>query len=50
VENGLYEIAPDIISLEILGLEEPSSTGFVALDSLLVNTLVGAVPARGGAR
>ncbi len=50
VENGLYEIAPDIISLEILGLEEPSSTGFVALDSLLVNTLAGAVPARGGAR
>jgi Fe-S cluster biogenesis protein NfuA len=50
VENGLYEIAPDITALEILGLEEPSSTGFVALESLLVNTLVGATPGRGGPR
>jgi Fe-S cluster biogenesis protein NfuA len=44
VENGMYEIAPDITALEILGLEEPSSTGFVALESLLPNTLVGAAP------
>ncbi len=60
VENGVYEIAPDVTSLEILGLEEPTSTGFVALESLLANTLVGAAPAghtatrhpvtRGGAR
>jgi Fe-S cluster biogenesis protein NfuA len=54
VENGLYEAAPDITALEILGLEEPSSAGFVALDILLANTMVGAgagahpVP-RGGA-
>jgi len=34
VENGLYEVAPDVASLEILGLEEPSSTGFVALETL----------------
>lgn len=46
VENGLYEIAPDISALEIVGLEEPSSTGFVALDSLLANSLVGAAPGR----
>jgi Fe-S cluster biogenesis protein NfuA len=51
VESGVYEIAPDITALEILGLEEPSSSGFVALDSLLANTLVGAAPVpRGGAR
>jgi Fe-S cluster biogenesis protein NfuA len=55
VENAVYEIAPDITALEILGLEEPSSTGFVALDSLLANALVGAAPGghpvpRGGAR
>jgi Fe-S cluster biogenesis protein NfuA len=54
VENGMYEVAPDITTLEILGLEEPSSTGFVALDSLLSNALAGAalggpVP-RGGVR
>jgi Fe-S cluster biogenesis protein NfuA len=46
VESGMYEVAPDIVTLEIHGLEEPSSTGFVALESLLANTLVGA--AQGG--
>lgn len=35
IENGLYELAPDITSLEILGLEEKSSTGFVAIESLV---------------
>jgi Fe-S cluster biogenesis protein NfuA len=40
VEGGLYEFAPDIASLEILGLEEPPSMGFVALESLLAPTLV----------
>jgi hypothetical protein len=39
VENGIYELAPDVASLEILGLEEPSSSGFVALDSLLGHPL-----------
>lgn len=34
VEGGIYELAPDIASLEILGLEEPVSTGFVALETL----------------
>ena len=34
VENGIYELAPDVGSLEILGLEEPTSTGFVALETL----------------
>lgn len=55
VETGMFEIAPDITALEIMGLEEPSSTGFVALDSLLSNALAGAAPGghpvpRGGAR
>ncbi|MGA3034402.1 MAG: NifU family protein [Terracidiphilus sp.] len=35
VENGVYELAPDVTTLEILGLEEPASSGFVALESLL---------------
>ena len=39
VEEGVYEFAPDVVILEILGLEEPSRTGFVALESLLGNGL-----------
>jgi len=35
VENGVYELAPDVLTLEILGLEEPAPSGFVALESLL---------------
>ena len=42
VENGIFEFAPDVTSLEISGLEEPSSTGFVALESLLGHSLAGA--------
>ena len=34
VEGGIYELAPDIAALEILGLEQPASTGFVALETL----------------
>jgi Fe-S cluster biogenesis protein NfuA len=34
VENGIYELAPDVASLEILGLEEAPSTGFVSLETL----------------
>jgi Fe-S cluster biogenesis protein NfuA len=55
VENTVYEFAPDIAALEIVGLEETPSAGFVALDSLLGNTLAGASPgghpvANGGVR
>ncbi len=39
VEDGVYEFAPDVVKLEILGLEEPTSAGFVALESLLGNSL-----------
>ena len=40
VEDGVYEFAPDLISLEIMGLEEPTPVGFVSLESLLGRTLV----------
>jgi len=44
VEDCVYEFAPDVISLEILGLEEPSPVGFVALESLLRQSLVAVAP------
>jgi hypothetical protein len=31
----VYDLAPDLTSLTILGTEEESSSGFVPLDSLL---------------
>jgi len=41
VEEGIYELAPDVASLEIIGLEEPSSnSGFVALESLIGHNLI----------
>jgi Fe-S cluster biogenesis protein NfuA len=39
VEDCLYEFAPDVTTLEILGLEEPVPNGFVALESLLGHSL-----------
>lgn len=40
VEEGVYELAPDLVALEITGLEKPaSSSGFVALESLLGGNL-----------
>jgi Fe-S cluster biogenesis protein NfuA len=44
VEDVVYEFAPDVVSLEILGLDEPSTTGFVALESLMGHNLVIATP------
>jgi Fe-S cluster biogenesis protein NfuA len=38
VEDCVYEFAPDVTSLNILGLEEPKPAGFVALESLLGHT------------
>ena len=40
VEEGVYELAPDVTSLEICGLEEPANSGFVALESLIGHSLV----------
>jgi Fe-S cluster biogenesis protein NfuA len=42
VEEGVYELAPDVAALEILGLEEPSGSGFVALESLIGHSLMAA--------
>ena len=42
VEDGMFEVAPDVTSLEILGLEEPTPVGFVTLESLLGHQFVGA--------
>jgi hypothetical protein len=41
IESGVYELAPDVTTLEILGLEEPVASGFVALDSLLAGVSAG---------
>jgi hypothetical protein len=35
VEDGIYDLAPDLASLTILGLEDESVSGFVPLESLL---------------
>ena len=35
VQGGVYDLAPDLTSLTILGAEEESSSGFVPLESLL---------------
>ena len=42
VEDGIYEFAPDVISLEIRGLEDRANTGFVALESLMGQGLLAA--------
>ncbi len=39
VEDCVYEFAPDVTTLEILGLDEPVPNGFVALESLLGRSL-----------
>lgn len=39
VESAIYELAPDVTSLEILGLEEKPANGFVALESLVGQTV-----------
>jgi len=41
LEGSVYDLAPDVASLTILGLEEDSS-GFVPLDSLLKGSFAGA--------
>lgn len=35
VEEGLYDLAPDLASLSILGLDDEDASGFVSLESLL---------------
>jgi Fe-S cluster biogenesis protein NfuA len=40
VEEGIYELAPDVTSLEILGLEPPVPSGFVSLEKLIGSPLI----------
>jgi hypothetical protein len=40
VEEGVYEYAPDVTSLVVLGLEDPPSSGFVTLESLAAPRVV----------
>lgn len=35
VEEGIYDLAPDLVSLTILGLEDGRASGFVPLETLL---------------
>jgi len=44
VEDGVYEFAPDLAALDVLGLEQPPSSGFVALESLMGRGLFMAAP------
>lgn len=44
VEDAMYEAAPDLASLTILGLEEQTPAGFVSLESLLGQNLVRTAP------
>jgi Fe-S cluster biogenesis protein NfuA len=46
VEDGIYEFAPDVTLVEIVGLEEPAPAGFVALESLLGQRFAGASSTR----
>jgi hypothetical protein len=43
VEDAVYEAAPDLKSLVVEGLQEPSSSGFVAMDAL-TSTRISAIP------
>lgn len=45
VEASVYEFAPDVASLEVLGPPEESASGFVPLDNLLRQPLAARVPA-----
>jgi hypothetical protein len=42
VEEGIYELAPDVSSLDIRGLEERANSGFVAVESLMGHSLLAA--------
>ncbi len=49
VEGGIYDLAPDLISLTILAPEEESSSGFVPLQNLLKHSGAAHTPAVRGA-
>jgi len=39
LEECVYDVAPDLVSLQILGPDDQPSSGFVSLDSLLKHPL-----------
>jgi hypothetical protein len=39
VEESIYDMAPDLVSLEILSSEDDVSSGFVSIESLLKHPL-----------
>ncbi|MGO9340881.1 MAG: hypothetical protein ACLPY1_25700 [Terracidiphilus sp.] len=39
VEEYIYDLAPDLVSLQILGPDDETSSGFVSLDSLLKHSV-----------
>lgn len=45
VEEGIYDLAPDLASLTILGLENEDASGFVSLESFLKHPTVANVSA-----
>ena len=49
VEEAIYEAAPDLTSLTIEGLEEPSASGFVAMEALMGVRVAAGAPLRDGA-
>lgn len=48
VEEGIYELAPDLVSLTILGLEDEDVSGFVPLENLLKHPAAAHVLATSG--
>jgi hypothetical protein len=48
VEEGIYDLAPDLTSLTIVGLEDEGTSGFVPLESLLKHPPVSRVLAAHG--
>jgi Fe-S cluster biogenesis protein NfuA len=44
VEDGIYEFAPDVPTLIILGLDEPTPAGFVSLESLMGQHIAESAP------
>lgn len=49
IEDAIYEVAPDLTSLVVEGLQEPSASGFVAMDALIGNRSP-VIPAAGDVR
>lgn len=49
VEEAIYEVAPDLTSLAVEGLDEPSASGFVAMEALMAARIPAGTALRQGA-